>query len=100
MTNSKSMSVGIAAVLLTLFAGSVASAASHNGDGFQCLLSRSPFNTHHIVTVCTGRTPEAMARLRASTCDPARMSDAAMRVQCLAMMSEPKGNASKPASAG
>ncbi len=99
MNKSRSMSVGIAAAMLTLFAGSVASAASHSGDGFQCLLSREPFNTHHIVTVCAGGPPEAMARLRASNCDPARMSDAAMRSQCLAMISEPKAP-SKPASAG
>lgn len=80
------LGAGLGAAVLTLFAGSMAAAGS--GDGYGCLLSRAPFNVHRVVTVCTARTPAALARLSAAGCDPATMSDAAMRAQCAAMRGE------------
>jgi hypothetical protein len=86
MTSYKRAAAGLGAALLTLFAGSMAAARS--GDGYGCLLSHAPFNTHRIVTICTAHTQEAVARLSAAGCDPATMSDAAMRAQCSAMTGE------------
>jgi len=82
MTSYKLAAAGLGAAVLTLFAGSMAAARS--GDGYGCLLSREPFNVHHVVTVCTARTPAALARLSAAGCDPAMMSDAVMRARCAA----------------
>ena len=87
MTSYKLVAAGLGAALLTLFAGSMAAAQS--GDGYGCLLSRAPLNTHRVVTVCAAHTREALARLAAAGCDPASMSDAAMRAQCAAMTSGP-----------
>jgi hypothetical protein len=86
MNSYKLAATGLGAALLTLSAGSIAAARS--GDGYGCLLSHAPFNTHRIVTVCTAHTPEALARLNATGCDPAAMSDTAMRAQCAAMTAE------------
>ncbi|MDB5479860.1 MAG: hypothetical protein JWO83_913 [Caulobacteraceae bacterium] len=86
MTSYKLAAAGVGAALLTLFAGSVAAARS--GDGYGCLLSRASSNVHRIVTICTARTPSALTRLAAVGCDPASMSDAAMRAQCAGMTRE------------
>ena len=96
MTSYKIAAAGVAAALFTLFAGTIAFAEARSGDGYECLLSHAPFNTHHIVTACNAHTPEARARLQAAKCDPPMMSDATMRDLCTAMM----GDASKPAAAG
>ena len=99
MTSYKLAAAGLGAAMLTLFAGSMAAAGS--GDGYGCLLSREPFNVHHVVTVCTARTREAVARLNAAGCDPATMSDAAMRAQCAAMNGEtPRHVGNHPGGAG
>lgn len=90
MTSYRLAATGVGAALLTLFAGSMATARS--GDGYGCLLSHAPFNVHRIVTICTARTPAAFARLTAAGCDPASMSDEAMRAQCAAMAGEPPGH--------
>ena len=84
MTSYKLAAAGVGAALLTLLAGSAAVARS--GDGYGCLLSHDPSNTHRIVTICTAHTPEAVARLSAAGCDPTTMSDTAMRAQCAAMI--------------
>lgn len=100
MTSFKTAAGGVAAALFTLFAGSIALAAPQSDDGYACLLSHSPQNAHRIVTVCTAHTAEALARLRASKCDPALLSDAAMRGQCTAEMAHHQGDASAPIAAG
>ena len=100
MTPSKLSTAGIAAVLTAVLAGSAAFAAGQSGGGYACLLSRERSNTHHVVTVCTARTPEAITRLRAADCDPAKLSDAAMRVECMAMRGDPRDGGTKPAAAG
>jgi hypothetical protein len=97
---SNTLAAGIAAALFTLFAGSIAFGAAPSGDGYECLLSRAPSNTHRIVTVCNAHTPEALARLRAAKCDPAVMGDAGLRDQCAAMTPHHQGDASTPSAAG
>ena len=87
MTNFNLAAIGLGAALLTLSAGSMAAARS--SDGYGCLLSRASSNVHRIVTVCTAHGPEAATRLSAAGCDPATMSDAAMRAQCAATAAEP-----------
>jgi hypothetical protein len=82
MTNSKLVSAAIAASL-TLLAASGANAAR---SGFGCLLAHAPLDTHRVTTICAARTAEAKARLRAANCDPAVMSDQAMRDLCKALM--------------
>ena len=91
MTSYKLAVASVGAALLTLFTGSMAAARS--GDGYGCLLSRASSNVHRVVTTCTARTPAALARLTAAGCDPAMMSDAAMRAQCAAMTREPPAGA-------
>lgn len=87
---------GVAVALFTLTAGSIAIAAAQSDSGYKCLLSHAPFDVDRAVTVCTARSPEALAGLRAANCDPATKSDAAMRVRCAAINSEASG----PAAAG
>lgn len=99
MTNSKLAVAGFATTVLTLFVGSIAFAAQSSGEGYRCLLTHAPFQTHRIITVCDARTPEAMARLHVAKCDPAMMGDTAMRAQCAAMMSDHQGNGSTPTAA-
>jgi hypothetical protein len=99
MTSYKLATAGLGAALLTLFAGSMAAARS--GDGYGCLLSRTSSNVHRVVTICTAHTPAATARLAAAGCDPAVMSDAAMRAQCAAMAGEaPEHFGGHPGGAG
>ncbi len=84
------LAAGVAGSLFVLLAGGALAAATSAplGERLRCLLAHAPSNPHHVVTICDGRTPQAQARLRAANCDPAMMSDSAMRAQCLAMMSE------------
>ena len=86
MTCNK-LAAGIATALATLFVGTAVLAAQSpaSGQGYQCLLTHAPFESHRVITVCHAKTPDALARLRAAKCDPATMSDAAMRAQCEAM---------------
>ena len=98
MTTNQLAAAGVAVGLFALLSGSVAF-ATQSGDGYQCLLSHAHFDSHRIVTTCTGHTPEAVAPLEAAKCDPAMMRDAAMRAQCKAM-GEQHGAASQPAASG
>jgi hypothetical protein len=102
MTNSMLAAAGVATTLLTLFAGSMAAAeTASTGDGYQCVQARMPAShTRPLVTVCAGRAQNAQTQLRAADCDPRTKGEATMRAQCLAMMGDRQGDASKPAAAG
>lgn len=88
MTNYKIAVRGAAAAVFTLLASASAFAAAHPGDGVRCLLSRNFSDVHRVVTICVGRSAEAQARLGAADCDPATMSDPAMRALCAAITGE------------
>jgi len=101
MTNYKIAVRGAAAAVFTLLASASAFAAAHPGDGVGCLLSRNASDVHRVVTICFGRSAEARARLRAANCDPATMSDAAMRALCATMTGElPEHFGNHPGGAG
>ena len=89
------LTAGAAGTLLVLLAGGAlaATTSAPSGERLRCLLAHAPANPHHVVTVCDTRTPEGLARLRAAKCDPAMLSDWAMRTQCLAMMSDHRTDA-------
>ena len=95
MTNFKHVAAG--AIFFAL-AGSVAFAA-HSAAEFVCQ-TWNPAKTGRAVTHCVTWTREAAARMRAASCDPAMMGDAAMRAQCAAMMGDHQGQGSKPTQAG
>ncbi len=86
MINFKRTAAGGSAILFALLAGSVAEASAHGPDRVRCLLSRNYSNTHQVVTICDGRTAEGAARLKVASCDPAMMSDSAMRKRCAEML--------------
>jgi hypothetical protein len=88
MTSYKFATRGVAAVLFSLLASATALAAGQSGNGYHCLLTRRASDTHRVVTICDARTPEALARLSAAGCDPATMSDAAMRALCATLTGE------------
>ena len=85
MTNFKHVAAG--AVFFAL-AGSVAFAAG----GDPVCQTWSPAKTGRTVTHCATWTREAAARMRAGGCDPAKMTDAAMRAQCATMISGDRTN--------
>ena len=72
-----------AAAVFVMFAGSVA--AAHGAGGYLCQ-RWNPTKGSPPVTHCVTWTHEAAARMAAANCDPAMMSDAAMRAHCMALM--------------
>jgi hypothetical protein len=95
MTIHKLSAVGALVVAL----GGPAAFAAHNAGAYVCQ-TWNPAKTGRAVAHCVTWTREAAARMRAAGCDPATMGDAAMRVQCEAMMGGRQGRGSKPTAAG
>lgn len=95
MTQSKFVAGG--AILAALIAS--AAFAAHGAGDYVCQ-AWSPAKTGRTVTHCITWSREAAAQMRAAGCDPAMMSDAAMRAQCAAMMAERRGEGSTSATAG
>ena len=69
MTTNQLAAAGVAVGLFALLSGSVAF-ATQSGDGYQCLLSHAHFDSHRIVTTCTGHTPEAVAPWKPRSATP------------------------------
>jgi hypothetical protein len=92
MTMTK-FAVGAAAAVAATLLATAAFAAQGEG-GYTCQ-TWNPTKAGPAVTHCVTWTHEAAARMRAADCDPATMSDAAMRDLCMAMMSEPAGKSGK-----
>ncbi len=85
MIDLKHATIGGSAILFAFFAGSIAE-ASNAPERLRCLLSRDHSNPHQVLTICDTRTARGIARLQAAQCDPATLSDSAMRKRCAEMM--------------
>ncbi len=92
MINFKHVAAG--AIFFAL-AGSAAFAAHGAGD-YVCQ-AWNPAKTGRTVTHCATWSREAAAGMRAAGCDPAKMTDAAMRAQCATMSSGDRTNGQTPA---
>jgi hypothetical protein len=96
MTLTK-LTAGAAAALAAALLASAAYAAQGEG-GYACQ-TWSPVKAGAPVTRCLTWTKIAAARMRAAPCDPATMSQSAMRAECAALMAAP-ANAGPPPAAG
>ena len=95
MTINKLAIAGAAGALVAVLGASVAFAAST-----VACQTWNPAKTTAAITHCITWTRDAAVRMRAAGCDPATMGDAAMRAQCVAMMSDHRGDGASPGVAG
>jgi hypothetical protein len=95
MTIHKLSAVGALVVAL----GGSAAFAAHSAGAYVCQ-TWNPTKVSRAVSHCVTWTREAATRMRAAGCDPAMMGDAAMSVQCAAMMVDHQGQGLKPTQAG
>ncbi|HXU99474.1 MAG TPA: hypothetical protein VG166_03140 [Caulobacteraceae bacterium] len=91
MTKHKHIAAG---ALLIALAGSAAFAA-HNADQFVCQ-TWNQAKTGRTVAHCVTWNRETGARMRAVNCNPAMISEAAMRLQCATMEGEPRKHGPAP----
>ena len=96
MTMTKFAAGAAAAVAAALLA--TAAFAAQGEGGYTCQIW-SPAKAGLPVTRCLTWTKVAAARMRAAPCDPAKMSQGAMRAECAALMAAP-ANDTPPSAAG
>ena len=71
-----------AAVVAMSVASTAAALTLPAGGAFQCQRVQTASHTHPLTVYCNARTPEGAALLRPVNCDPATMTEAAMRANC------------------
>jgi len=83
----QTLAAAIGAALTTLAVVSVASAAQSitTGYAFHCQSQMTGAKTHPVGFNCNAMTPEGVALLRPTNCDPAAMSWGTMQANCNAM---------------
>jgi hypothetical protein len=79
--SSFAASIGAALAAMT-FATAVAAQTLPAGGSFQCHRVRVASHTHPVSVYCEAKTPAGVAYLRPVDCNPAAMSEAAMRADC------------------
>lgn len=92
MTMTKFAAGAAAAVAAALLA---TAAFAAQGEGGSTCQTWNPTKASPAVTHCFAWKHEATARMLAANCDPAAMSDQAMRDHCMGTMGEPAGKSGK-----